>query len=625
MNKRTIDDIAYIFKKAKEENKPKPIIFLGAGASQSAGIPLTGKIVEDILEKFKEKPSVKRLDENERKDYYKVMGSLSAEERRSLFYDYITDEKVKINVTHIYLAQLLKEGYVDYILTTNFDDLLLRACGLFNFIPPVYDVSILNDFTTTTFLEKSVTYLHGQHHGQWLLNAEGEMDKVKTAVPKIFERICNGRTWIIIGYRGEDEILDEIAKLGSFENELYWIGYEKEEPIEKVKTCLLEKERMNTYYVPKYNADSFFLKLHSEIGLHTPEIFNKPFSFLKEVINNIKDIEEQSNNDDLFKNVNERFITTKNWVDDSIENYENKESLEKFKQQIIEDTLKGNFDKAFNYLAKIKNSVFANANIELSNLFNHWGVSLKKDNLLSDAKEKYQNAIELNSENGWAYNNLANVILIIAINENNTYLVEESIERYKIASKLVPENDIILRNLGNAFYKLALKKGSVISYKNALGKFDHSIKLNPNNPVAFIGKGLTLFGLAKSANNDINLYKKSLLQFEIAISQDSENAAAYSDFSMVLLNYYRILPTKSKKGTLLSATKMAQKSFDLGGHSYNLSCCLAISKSKVKALDFLNKSLQNKKISVDHVLKDDDWRFYLEDTDFKKIIEEFKK
>jgi tetratricopeptide (TPR) repeat protein len=467
MNKRTIDDIAYIFKKAKDENKPKPIIFLGAGASQSAGIPLTGKIVEDILEKFKEKPSVKRLDENERKDYYKVMGSLSAEERRSLFYDYITDEKVKINVTHIYLAQLLKEGYVDYILTTNFDDLLLRACGLFNFIPPVYDVSILNDFTTTTFLEKSVTYLHGQHHGQWLLNAEGEMDKVKTAVPKIFERICNGRTWIIIGYRGEDEILDEIAKLGSFENELYWIGYENEEPIEKVKTCLLEKERMNTYYVPKYNADSFFLKLHSEIGLHTPEIFNKPFSFLKEVINNIKDIEEQSNNDDLFKNVNERFITTKNWVNDSIDNYENKESLEKFKQQIIEDAIKDNFENAVHYLNTIKKGENLGAKEELAILYSSWAYDfmmiqkvLKDEKSFNAAAEKFKIAIDLNPEYSYSYYNYASLLC----NYGKILAVPKKKEVFNLAN----ENAMKAYNLGSSSYNLSCSFALLGDKKNAL-------------------------------------------------------------------------------------------------------------------------------------------------------------
>ena len=53
---------------------------------------------------------------------------------KSLFYGYINNEKVKLNVTHIYLAQMLKEGLVDYVLTVNFDDLMLKACAMFNFI-----------------------------------------------------------------------------------------------------------------------------------------------------------------------------------------------------------------------------------------------------------------------------------------------------------------------------------------------------------------------------------------------------------------------------------------------------------------------------------------------------------
>jgi hypothetical protein len=246
MKKRTIEDIAYILKQRKE-NGNKPIVFLGAGASASAGIPLAGKIVEDIKEQFKDKPAIKRLSTEDKNNYYKLMSALSPQERRKLFSDYINANSVRLNVTHIYLAQLLKEGYVDYILTVNFDDLMLKATAMFNFIPPVYDVSILNDFTTTNFLEKSVTYLHGQHHGQWLLNAEGELQKVSATVPKIFERICHNRTWIIVGYSGEDEILDEIAKIGSFEDELYWIGHNDNNPNDKVLKKLLDDDNKNAY------------------------------------------------------------------------------------------------------------------------------------------------------------------------------------------------------------------------------------------------------------------------------------------------------------------------------------------------------------------------------------------
>ena len=195
MNKKDIKSIKYLLNQAKDKGTPKPIVFLGAGASISAGIPGANRIKDDILERFRDKPEIIDLKEEQR-TYYDLMRCLNTTERHELLRNYITHEKVKINVTNIYLANLLKLGYIDYILTVNFDDLMLRACALFNFLPPVYDIAILKDFTTTTLQEKSVTYLHGQHNGFWLLNTKEELDKVRASVPKILNRICHGRTWM---------------------------------------------------------------------------------------------------------------------------------------------------------------------------------------------------------------------------------------------------------------------------------------------------------------------------------------------------------------------------------------------------------------------------------------------
>ena len=44
----TLEDLAYLIKEGK-----KPIVFLGAGASITGGIPLASTIMEDILENIK--------------------------------------------------------------------------------------------------------------------------------------------------------------------------------------------------------------------------------------------------------------------------------------------------------------------------------------------------------------------------------------------------------------------------------------------------------------------------------------------------------------------------------------------------------------------------------------------
>ncbi len=204
MKTSTIKELAFLIKQAKDENLPQPIIFLGAGASKTGGIPLAGEIVVDILKRYNNNPKISSI-KDEDKTYPRLMECLTPFERNKLLKEYV--DNAKINVTHIYLAQLLNQGFIDYVLTVNFDNLMLRALALFNDFPPTYDMAILKDLTTTSFKEKSVVYLHGQHHGLWLLNTEEEMSKVNNVIPPILNKIANQRPWIFIGYSGDDPIV----------------------------------------------------------------------------------------------------------------------------------------------------------------------------------------------------------------------------------------------------------------------------------------------------------------------------------------------------------------------------------------------------------------------------------
>ncbi|MDW7690924.1 SIR2 family protein [Flammeovirgaceae bacterium SG7u.111] len=255
MKESSIEELAYFLKEAKKNGRPQPIFFLGAGASKTGDIPLAGEIVKDILEKHSENPRIKKI-KDENKKYSTLMACLNASSRNELLKNYI--DKAKINVTHIYLAQLMEKEYVDYILTVNFDNLILRALALFNIFPPTYDMAVLSEqiLTTSQFHEKSVVYLHGQHHGIWLLNTEAEMAKVNATILRIFDSIKNGRPWVFIGYSGQDPIFDHIKKLGRFDNELYWITYNSEDPPKNVKD-FLGNTAIEASIIKGYDADFY--------------------------------------------------------------------------------------------------------------------------------------------------------------------------------------------------------------------------------------------------------------------------------------------------------------------------------------------------------------------------------
>lgn len=550
MEKRTIEDIKYLFKRCKDEKKPRPIIFLGAGFSISAGIPLASQIVETIFEKYKENPQIIKLLTEKSTDYYQVMKALSADERRELFRSYIRDEKVKVNVANIYLAQLLKEDYIDYVFTVNFDDLFLKACALFNFIPPVYDISNLPGYTTTNFQEKSITYLHGQYYGQWLLNSSEEINKVKNSINDLFNRVCHKRPWIVIGYSGQDEVFDALAKFQNFENGLYWIGYNENEPSEKIKDKLLTVSNKGAYWVSGYDADSFFLKLHAELELETPALFNKPFSFLLSMINNIKEIEgkEEKEHFELFKSTRERMEISKKWITDAIENIENKDSVEKFRQEIIDAVIKEEFneEKEAQFLKTFGQSKFKSANIELSGYFNNWGIMINElfnskgdEELFKKCVSKYKTATELNPKYDGAYYNWGCVIYDLAKLKKDLSLYNDSFEKFKIAIQINPKNHFAFNNWGNSLLDLAKLKQENLIYQQSIEKYKASTKINPKNDDTFNNWGIALSDLAK-LNNDKGLYNESIEKYKIATQINPKNDVAFNNWGIALYDLAKL-------------------------------------------------------------------------------------
>ena len=65
------------------------------------------------------------------------MSELLLSERRDLIAEYV--DKAKINWAHLCIALLVQAGFVDRVLTTNFDLLVVRACALLNEFPAIYD------------------------------------------------------------------------------------------------------------------------------------------------------------------------------------------------------------------------------------------------------------------------------------------------------------------------------------------------------------------------------------------------------------------------------------------------------------------------------------------------------
>ncbi len=603
MKNETIEKLAYILKQAKENSQPKPIFFLGAGASKSGNIPLASGIVKEILKNYSTSPAIKDLEEKD-KTYPKLMECLQPYERDKLLKGYI--DKAKINVTHIYLAQFIYNGFVDYVLTVNFDNLMLRALALFNIFPPTYDMAILNDLTTTTFNKKSVVFLHGQHHGQWLLNTGEEMEKVKATVLRIFDTIKNKRPWIFIGYSGDDPIFEHIKNLGRFDNGLYWITHNNN-PNEKVKE-FLETPNTNASIIKGYDADSFMLKLNSELELEQPKIIDKPFTSVKEMLDNIVDIDD----DEHFKDIKKRLEISKGQVNEAIKQFEKgeiasnktmkkKSEIDLLKKEVINLLIKEEYNKdRINEINEKAKRVDDNElNSLLAGLHSDWGTFLgllartkegkEVDKLYKEAFDKFQKVIDIKPDYYEAFSNwgtnLGNLAETKEGNEADK-LYREAFDQYQKAIDIKPNFHEALYNWGNSLVDLArTKEGKEADklYREAFDKYQKAIDIKPYKHKALYNWGTCLGNLAKTKEGKEadKLYREAFDKF--------------------------------------------QKAIEYGAGSYNLSCIYALKGEKEKALKYLNISFMKDEIDVDFVEKDEDWKDYLADEEFIKLLKKYEK
>ena len=648
MKNTTIEELAYIIKQAKEKNQPQPIFFLGAGASKTGDIPLARDIIKDILDKYPDAPTIQKLKQGE-KSYSKLMECLQPYQRDELLKGYI--DKAKINVTHIYLAQLIINGYVDYVLTVNFDNLMLRALALFNEFPSTYDMAILKDLTTTTFKEKSVVYLHGQHHGLWLLNTGDEMDKVKKTVPSIFDSIKNKRPWVFIGYSGDDPIFEHVKNIARFDNGLFWVTYNDNDPNDNVK-AFLKTPNKNAFIIKGYDSDSFMINLNNELQLEQPEIINKPFTSIKEMLNNIVDIDD----DEHFKGVKERLEISKRQVDEAILQFEEGKveitkriktisEIDLLKKEIIDLLIKKSYQNE--NIERIENNAKRLNNKEinslLAGLYSDWGVyfgNLAKtkegkeaEELYNQAFEKYQKSIAIKPDKHDAFYNWGNYLGNLAKTKEGKEaeeLYNQAFEKYQKSIAIKPDKHDAFYNWGNYLGNLAkTKEGKEAEelYNQAFEKYQKSIAIKPDKHDAFNNWGNYLGNLAKTKEGEEaeELYNQAFEKYQKAIAIKPDIHDAFNNWGNYLGNLAKTKEGKEAEELYNQAFEKLEKGIKLGGSGYNLSCIHALKSDKGNALSYLNKSLKLGEINVEFVRDDEDWKSYLEDEDFINVLKRYEK
>ncbi|WP_353196732.1 SIR2 family protein [Parapedobacter defluvii] len=227
-----------------------------------------------------------KLDSLEEYSYY----FKRAYNSQSLRSDYIEGKLSDAKPTYGYksIGALMKMGYINYILTTNFDRLIEDAAALaFGSTSKLHVASIDNNYRGLQFIQDhkvpALLKLHGDFHSLFMKNTSNELHEQDENLRSAFLNICQNYGLAFIGYSGRDDsiinVLEEtLGKDSAFPNGLYWFIRPGNRPINRVMELLSQAKAkgIETYLI---EIDSFEECLSSIIK-SIPKITEDISSFL---------------------------------------------------------------------------------------------------------------------------------------------------------------------------------------------------------------------------------------------------------------------------------------------------------------------------------------------------------
>ena len=254
---------------------------VGSGVSRGAGIPTGWDVTVDLVRRQalangendrSDWPSWYREKFAKDPDYSDLVAELGSSrlDRRAILQSYIepTDEDIeqrrKIpSRAHLAIADLVHDGYVRVVLTTNFDRLLENALRERGVEPTIIDsVHALEGAVPITHTSCFFVKLHGDYKDARILNTEAELAQYPPEYDDLLDRILDEYGLVVCGWSGEwDEALFRaVMRASSRRYSLFWATHGPlSDPGEKVIA------HRDGHVIRIGDADSFLGSLRDQV------------------------------------------------------------------------------------------------------------------------------------------------------------------------------------------------------------------------------------------------------------------------------------------------------------------------------------------------------------------------
>lgn len=267
-------------------------LLLGSGVSRAAQIPTGWEIVLDLVrqiariegEEIAEDPTVwYRQRFGAEPDYGILLGQIAhtQAERCQIIREYIEPSGQERDLglkaptdAHQAIAELVSDGYVRVVLTTNFDRLLESALADLGIVPAIIDSADAVKGTLPLVHNLcTIIKLHGDYADARILNTTDELRKYPSPINRLLQQILVEYGLIICGWSGEWDtaLVEAIIRHNSPWFSTFWVS--RGEP--KIAARKLIGTR-GAHLVSDMNSEEFFTQLLSNLkgleDLSNPEL-----------------------------------------------------------------------------------------------------------------------------------------------------------------------------------------------------------------------------------------------------------------------------------------------------------------------------------------------------------------
>jgi Tfp pilus assembly protein PilF len=621
-----VSKLAERLKRAKDRKHPAHFL-IGAGCSISAGIPGAADLIKKIHVDYEAHCTA--LSNDQRQLYGACMALLSINERRDLIRPYL--EAAKINWGTIALAQLMAEGYVERVLTVNFDLVLEHACGLLGLQPAVYDFGVAPASDPAMIVSPAIIHLHGQSYGLVLLNTEEETQKHRKKLQPILVDTLRNAPLVVIGYSGSaDGISQNLVDEFEGREPLYWFGYADE--LAAHLHGFLKKKYF--HFLGGADFDRFMIELAQSLGCWPPHLFSDPLGHLLRGLGPVIPYPTSSPGGeiDLLGNLRRK-----------LQSLQQKQTEDETKRISLKELyMKGDYEAATRLFSSWPDRALLSAeDREIA----YWSFVTWGDLLLEQAErasgeaasrlfvaagEKYASALAIKPDGHEALNSWGTLLsqqAERASGEEASRLFAAASEKYAAALAIEPDQHEALNNWGNLLLAQAKRaSGEEASRLFALAgeKYAAALAIKPDKQEALSNWGALLSEQAERASGEkaSRLFAAAGEKYAAALAIKPDDHEALNNWGNLLLEQAKRASGGEASRLFAVAEEKLKASMKIDSSmTYNLACLAAIRGNELQCRGYLeNAEKQMTLPDFEHLVADSDLETIRDKSWFQELL-----